>query len=1361
MPSIFIGNSTISGNAFSLTGPTGNTGPRGITGNVGLIGITGGPTGSTGIYIKNVVKTDAGFLFSMFGGTTIGPISGFTGPNILYYSSKGISAAFGTDYSSVFLYATGGMTFAFRGICGGNEYVTTSMSSDGREVLVTVQNLPSGSVLYGISTDNFLAYTNSSYTATKTKIKIENQTTEDDTSSFKSSTNFGTLNFGLTANAVSNKINDVETYLDSTHPFLPISSLNRSFNPVSVLKTNGIRSIDSGGYVLDMNKASVFKISTPVGITSFYVDTNTPQKLKTWLFFIEGSDVWNFPQNVYFENGITGIQNYAFSSGMNILRIESDPINNNSFYASFVDRFFGDSGVGIKYGGIGSCCKTDGTCEDYTTQSVCTDVYRGVFTPLASCANTCDVGSCCINGTCYDTVQRSVCAAAGGVFGSSSCSVRGPCNLVYTVETVDPPVSSTIIEYSNSASIANPQTIATFNVKTNQANSKVEIPNAINDSLGVIQREFFIKDHVGVRDVFGVYTISTPNLNPGLTFTLQFNNTEDAIMPGTVYTPTPFTVKLKDSSGVDKSSLIYNLKPSAINTCAGVPNSVLIKTHYFANRYCRDCYNKLYSRRTYYPVQKQNGSFDFCVNLTKNEEGKYVTTPVCTVTSDVEHVNDCKITALNAESIMGEDVAKQCPHIDHQFNPANCNAPCNTAVPVTAYSGPGSGSQIDVDSCKGISLENQTRYPYWHEVSIENTSQLQNDLVRAGVTLSQDIDYIMSSIKNSISDSLNPDNNLQVLFNSTNQGKGITFVSNPAYASCCPADVITSPSGASSCLDFTGSATSKPRFFVIYTATVDSMYCSGDGGVPRQVQRCSFRTSTKYTYAIIIKAWFTVATDGTVTDFIDATKPGCVVDIICTRREAERSCGSGGSSTCAAVSCISEHDNEYSIDRISEIKVSNTTGAGSCRKLILTKTEYDQDACSGTGTKSFRIDINETTNWYSSSQQYALIEQQLYELFWYPLFCSDCDGSVTACTNSDCLNLCFGNGSPYSSSITSSNVRCTLQPSVNRIIIIEKTISGTDTILTPRIYGRGTSGLEEKTNESVYYVLGQPTDPLDVNTLYRDSCNNPNNTYKFFNLPRILSGTPVQIKSNLLETNEFTVYYTNGQQKEFYEWYAYPCDGGDTRNSPVRIVKKHKESTSFLPGIDFNCDIRANGDDFTINITTKCGENNPSCIDAELDTSLQKYFIKNTKWQIVEMQSNVWYEYKDKATDTDENAKIVNYTDDVTTFAPEYYISSIYDMNSEYVLNKNRFPTTGYSTPGKINMFISVRANLYYEPVGYRLVEKTKVISIDRNTLRLSLTSSGSRNTKYKLITDEETGKSQCVLMDCSVTTDCNTLPDC
>jgi hypothetical protein len=1352
MPSI-IGNSSVTGNAFNATGPMGFTGSIGATGNPGNIGITAGPTGATGIYVLDVTNSgdpDYGLIFSLSDGTTIGPIFGFTGPDVNYFNSRGVSGAFGPEYSNLFSQVSGGMTFVFAGICGDGQYIQTSLSPDNLEIILTVQNIPSGSVLIGISSDNYLAYTNSSYTATKTNIKIESQDYEDDSafSAFSSSTNTPDLNFGLTGDASLNKIATVQTFSDFSYPFLNILGIDRGFSPGSVTIVDGVKSVDSGGYVLDFDKSSVFKISTPVGITSFYTNSNKPEGIGSWLLFVDGADVWNLPSNLYFESGITGIQNYAFGPGMNILRVESNR-DHTRYYGSFVDRFFGDSASGIKYGPVGSCCKGDGTCVDYVTQSVCTDVLGGLYTPLVSCSDTCGVGSCCINGICYDKIQNSICTNAGGSFNILTCANRGPCSLQYSLSTVTPASTSSTVYFDNSASSSNKKTIAVFNVTTNDTNTKIQIPKSFKDSRNISHSNFYLRDISGNYDTGGIYTLTSATPATGITLALQFDNSTEAIQSGVVYASTVFGITMKNSSNVVKASLNYNVQPKLIDMCGGAANSKLFKTIFYATRYCRDCYTMNTSGiRNYYPIQTQKGTFDFCLDLNRTATG-YQITPLCMVMSEVEDINSCNVTNENEYSII--EHPELCAHSEYGFGANNCNSPCDQAVAVSITSG-------DVNGCKGISLENQTRYPYWHKAEIQH-NLLYDDFKRAGITLSSDINSIITTTNNFIKSAADPITNIRGLFTAQNQNKGITFITPNSLASCC--DVEEKRRALNNIVLTFGNDSPNPnreiRYFMSLVEMGEDKTCYGTETTPRNASNCTAHFSSRTTYALIFKCYFK-KTAGVLTDEIDLTAPNCLVAIINLRSDMNGCGGSGSGSSCNITDCVTNPGLGTRFTQISEIKFSDTAPIpGSTDRALIINEMYE--GCAG-GIRKVR-EIVSTGRWYTDYAQYVFIKSQIYQVFWYPLFCSECDGSVNYCGNPDkCSSICFGNSSPLASNAWMSrqtNPTCLNSPTGFRTIIVDSAVVGDYTVLTPKIFG--INPVEEKTNEYLYYTLGQPDDPGDIYSIYQN-CDNGNSYYK---INKVISGTQITfLTSELNNNNNVIFYYTDGSNTNFYEWIYYPCTtGSPTRTAPITAIEKYQDATTDLPQVDFHWRLDEYGDPniFSVLLTSNCNEQNGGgCVDVVYTGS--SWQIQGTKWIVEDAQFNIWFDY----TDGSGNPAIVNYT-----YISAYwngFQTTVLDQNADYILDHRKFNISGYNTTKNKNIYVSfmVKISNPDAPPGspeYRLVEKTKVITITKPTDLSLISQSPRRETRYKLITDETTGRQQCVLMDCSVTTDCNTLPDC
>lgn len=406
MPSI-IGNSTIDVGNGGTTGPTGPIGNIGPTGPIGPAGLTAGATGATGVYILRTV-TDyrtGGVTFGLSDGTILGPIYGLTGPTGYYSDSRGVSLISAAGYYSLFSSVVSGKTFEFRGVSSSGN-ITASLSPDGYEVILTVAPI-TGANSYGTTLANYIAYTTDTYSATATKIGV-------------TGTN-SSLSFGLTADSglIASKI---KVYSDFTDSYYSIPSLPRSYPIGAVNKNDVIVGCDYGGYVLNLDKYSVYKLSAPVGITAFNTTTDS-SVIQSYTFFIEGSDVWNLPSNVYFENSSKGIGNYGFLSGMNILYVWSTN-GGLTYNASFIERGIGYSGQQY-VSPVGSCCYDNSTkCVDYVSPEVCSSIYNGTFAPLKSCVTSCQmIGACCSQGTCYQNTPKSICDSIYGAFyASGTCT---------------------------------------------------------------------------------------------------------------------------------------------------------------------------------------------------------------------------------------------------------------------------------------------------------------------------------------------------------------------------------------------------------------------------------------------------------------------------------------------------------------------------------------------------------------------------------------------------------------------------------------------------------------------------------------------------------------------------------------------------------------------------------------------------------------------------------------------------------------------------------------------------------------------------------------------------------------------------
>jgi hypothetical protein len=690
MPSI-LGSSTIAGLTLSFTGPTGFTGPIGPAGPKGPPGLTLGPTGPTGFYIKDVlsdIQTNK-ISFILSDNRIIGPLSGFTGPSVNLNNSRGVSLAFSADYQTVLLGVCGGLTFEFRGICGDGQIVFPSLSSDGTELILSIGTI-TGGVSFGNTGSTVLLYSTPSGAVSGTKIKIIESSfhREETEPGFLTQIPADYLELGLTGPAGTITVPNVTVFSDFIETYIGVPSVTRNTQPV--LPIDGISGVDSGGYVLNLDKSSVFKFATPLGITAFYRDpkytTNRSADglpdsttVDSWVFFIDGADVWNLPSNLLFDSGVTGgLGGFGFCKGMNILRVQSD-YHRGVYYASFIDRCVGDDTGSMQYGGIGSCCYSGG-CEDYVTEDYCTDVKGGQFTALKTCKESCNIGSCCLNGVCRDNVSKEVCEHYLGTWDGTSACIDGDgssCtagSFVYQLTKINTTEPVSIL---NTASRSAPQKVAEFRVSTNDPTTKISIPSFISDGEGTPYGLFsFNGTAAGFgTDILGSEALITPG-SPliGRTFAIYFDNNSNTIIDKP-YSPLSLRLSLKDSSNTEQKFLNFSVRPKFATSCGGDPDAVRIRTAFDLDRYCHDCWTRNdEGEKVYYPVQQQSGTFDYCYNKTTGTR-----TLICASSTEVSHVNDCSVT----DAAFDPSVLTRCVHYDHGFTAQlrgmDC-APCLNAL---------------------------------------------------------------------------------------------------------------------------------------------------------------------------------------------------------------------------------------------------------------------------------------------------------------------------------------------------------------------------------------------------------------------------------------------------------------------------------------------------------------------------------------------------------------------------------------------------------------------------------------------------------------------------------------------------------
>lgn len=415
MASIIGSSSVNSGNAG---GPTGNTGPTGPTGNTGNAGITKGATGATSDYIllvdSNRANNEISFQSSYSG--IITTLSGFTGPTGAVYNSTGVSAAYNSNYKTAFKDVIG-FTFSFYGISGGTSIAIT-LSSDKTKIIAT----------YNPGTTPYPLNTKTDYVGYIETTSIGGGTTGINPTRIYSDAN-NILYFGLTGIPSGTTANYLFT--NFAEDICTIESVTSKTNGGITLNFNGLTA------------CSNYWIKTPVGITAFLGNTYTNTR-QEYTLFVEGSDVWNLPKNLYLQNSVQGVKNYSFLEGINILHVWSD--NGGTTYDGvFIERGIGPTttfSIGSS-SAIGSCCNA-GVCIDGVSRTACA-ASSGDFSALIPCnkrtsANCATIqfaatsGACCCGATgCVDStnapsgvvVDASFCDKIGGKFYvSKSCGTQ-------------------------------------------------------------------------------------------------------------------------------------------------------------------------------------------------------------------------------------------------------------------------------------------------------------------------------------------------------------------------------------------------------------------------------------------------------------------------------------------------------------------------------------------------------------------------------------------------------------------------------------------------------------------------------------------------------------------------------------------------------------------------------------------------------------------------------------------------------------------------------------------------------------------------------------------------------------------------
>ena len=372
-------------------GPTGNTGGRGPTGATGPTGGFGGPTGPTGNlapYILGISLTGYTATVTLSDGVVYNVAGNFLGPTAIDNTTIRIKDPLNpnTDITTYSILASGNNTssFVMRGISGSGSLIVTE---DATSIYIDSIYSPSSGSLdsFGLS-NNTLVYLKRTDQISSTTVGITSGNFYD-----------GILNFEKSGST-------------------PASPSFSKLLPRSKVKyiTPNYKTTNSQPVVINVNDAGAFYIRTPNGISAFS-GTFKPSEVVSFSLITESDDIWNFPENVYFENG----ENYL-TCGKSILNLTSFD-QGLSWYATVSARGIDASVANCKISGvIGSCCYRGATftsCVDYVTKNQC-DILSGTFNPLQSCESSCGstFGVCCSNGQCISDANYNECLAFGGRF---------------------------------------------------------------------------------------------------------------------------------------------------------------------------------------------------------------------------------------------------------------------------------------------------------------------------------------------------------------------------------------------------------------------------------------------------------------------------------------------------------------------------------------------------------------------------------------------------------------------------------------------------------------------------------------------------------------------------------------------------------------------------------------------------------------------------------------------------------------------------------------------------------------------------------------------------------------------------------
>jgi hypothetical protein len=389
------------------TSGAGFGGPRGSTGPTGAAQPIPGATGAIGsdsTYIKSVNVNESGVIEVVSSDDVISISGNLIGPTGIYAGVTALSVG-------------GGIPF-IRGVCGGITLdfynirtaglLGVTYTQDGSLKITINENSEAGGISASTEANRIV------YIKQNTHIMSTDLIPQTSTNSNRiGSVNYSYINFGGET-AGRNIVADIRETILSVGPI----KIGEKIVTLDNFYDHG----GTEGITLDVSRATVFQVTTPIGIKAFKHDPIPEGQIMSVTMIVHDEDVWNFPSDVVFDQNSSPV----FYPGTNILHLWKSS-DSSIWRANFSARGFGVSEINDP-GSRGSCCyyDADGTrnCLEYTTQTYCNE-KNGTYAPFTSCGNNPCVtndgtdeynGVCCSEGRCIPNIDFNLCQAINGYF---------------------------------------------------------------------------------------------------------------------------------------------------------------------------------------------------------------------------------------------------------------------------------------------------------------------------------------------------------------------------------------------------------------------------------------------------------------------------------------------------------------------------------------------------------------------------------------------------------------------------------------------------------------------------------------------------------------------------------------------------------------------------------------------------------------------------------------------------------------------------------------------------------------------------------------------------------------------------------